>query len=98
MNRQKTVLISLIIISIFLFITDQYYKNIQLEKVFLAALSLAVFYFLFEFLIRGKVINRIKEPEGRYYLSRTISFAELLIFVLIIGMIWLENIQGLVLS
>jgi small-conductance mechanosensitive channel len=98
MDRRKIVLASLILITSLIFLIDLWYEDIRLERVFFTTLSLAASYFLFEFVIRNKVINRVSDAEGRYHLSKVVYLCRTACDIVIIVIIWIQDIQALILS
>jgi len=58
-------------------------------------LVLGIIYFIFKILIQDRIIDRVKLPDRRYYLSKVAFVIYIFVIIAAVTLIWVENIQGL---
>jgi small-conductance mechanosensitive channel len=88
----------LIITALILWVANYWYKNTHLDRGIITIIILAIFYIIFKIVLEEKYIDKIVDPQRRYYVSKTFYFINILINIFAFWTIWLEDLQFLVLS
>jgi small-conductance mechanosensitive channel len=95
MERRRTILALLIIVSLSLWLIYYLQRNTVFARAALTMAVLAIIYFVFNFILNERIINKIEISERRYYLSKASWVGYVLVIIITISIIWVENIQGL---
>jgi len=77
---------------------NYWYQNIQLARGIITIIVLVVVYVVFKIVLEDKYINKILDPQRRYYVSKSFYFIYILVNIFAFWTIWLEDLQSLVLG
>lgn len=98
MGRSWLIPISLALLALILWLTTLLYPSIQLTRVIFTLIIILTIYLIFKLVLEDNFVSRVSSFERRYYLSKTFYFIHLLITFIAIMIIWVEDIQTLLLS
>jgi len=79
-------------------LANYWLQNAQLTKVIITIIVLVIIYMVFRQILNDKYILRIIDSQRRYYLSKSFYFIYLLVNFLAFWVIWVEDLQSLVLG
>jgi small-conductance mechanosensitive channel len=88
----------LILIAGLLWIANYWYQNIHLARGIVTIIVLVIVYVFFKLVLEDKYINKILDPQRRYYVSKSSYFIYILVNIFAFWTIWLEDLQSLVLG
>jgi small-conductance mechanosensitive channel len=88
----------LIFIAGLLWLTNYWYNNVHLSRIAITIIILAIIYIGFILVLEDKYVNRIMDSQKRYYTSKSIYFAYIFINFIAVWIIWVEDLQTIVLS
>ena len=97
--RKKIIIFSLLVVgSVLLGVADFVYPDPLLEKAIYTFAALSVTYLIFEILLEGTVLKKIKVSSTRYSLKRTFSALSLATYAVALLIIWIAETQYILLS
>jgi len=96
--RRFATFISLVLLAAVLWIVNQSFPNIDLQKAFYTAVALAIVHLVFKHLFEDLVIKRIKASKARYSFKKTVSILYLVFLVAVVINIWVDSTQNLLVS
>jgi len=97
--RNKTIILSFLVIgSILLAVLDFAYPDPLLEKAIYTLTAISIIYFIFEILLEGAILKKVKVSNTRYSLKRTFSALSLVTYALTFLAIWIAETQYILLS
>jgi len=79
-------------------LANYWLQNAQLTKVIITIIVLVIIYMVFRQILNDKYILKIIDSQRRYYLSKSFYFIYLLVNFLAFWVIWVEDLQSLVLG
>lgn len=86
----------LILIAALLLTVNQWYQNIHLTRVIATIIVLVLIYMVFKLILEDRYINKIIDPQKRYYTSKSLYFSYIVLNFLLFWLIWVEDLQSLV--
>jgi len=98
MGRSWLIPISLALLALILWLSSFLYPSIHLTRVIFTLIIILIIYIIFKLILEDNFISKVSSLERRYYLSKTFYFAHLLITFIAIWIIWVEDIQTLLLG
>jgi len=90
--------LSLILIAGLLSLANYWYQNIHLTRAIASIIVLVIIYVVFRRVLNDKYIVKIIDPQRRYYISKSFYFFYILVNFLAFWIIWVEDLQSLVLG
>jgi len=90
--------IVLIFIAGLLELVNYWYQNIHLTRIIVTIIILVIIYVVFRRVLNEKYILKIIDPQRRYYISKSFYFFYILVNFLAVWIIWVEDLQPLVLG
>lgn len=79
-------------------LANYWLQNAQLTKVIITIIVLVIIYMVFRQILNDKYILKIIDSQRRYYLSKSFYFIYILVNFLAFWVIWVEDLQSLVLG
>ncbi len=79
-------------------LANYWLQNAQLTKVIITIIVLVIIYMVFRQILNDKYILKIIDAQRRYYLSKSFYFIYLLVNFSAFWVIWVEDLQSLVLG
>lgn len=79
-----------------LWVANYWYQNVHLARGIITIIVLVVFYIVFKLIFEDKYINKVLDPQRRYYISKSFYFFYILVNIFAFWTIWLEDLQSLV--
>jgi len=99
MVSRLTILGSLLLSAAALILIDNLlYSSDYIEKLAATAIVLALIYFFFKLILEDRIIGRQANYKIRYYYSKTASLLYLLVIITFMLIIWVDDIQALLLG
>jgi small-conductance mechanosensitive channel len=99
MASRLTILGSLLLSAAALILVDNYlYSSGYIVKLAATVITLAFIYFFFKLIIEDRVIGRQSNYKVRYYYSKTASMLYLTVILISVLIIWVDDIQALLLG
>jgi small-conductance mechanosensitive channel len=79
-------------------LANYWHRDVHLERGIATIILIIIIYLIFRFVFEDRILYRIKDTEKRYYFSKAFYFIYLLASFFAIWMIWVEDIQSLLLG
>ena len=86
----------LILIAALLLTINHWYRNIHLTRGIATIIVLVLIYAIFKLILEERYINKIADPQKRYYTSKSLYFFYIILNFLVFWLIWVEDLQSLV--
>lgn len=97
--RNKIIIFSFLVVgSILLAVVNFAYPNLLLEKAIYTSVAFGIIYLIFEILLEGAVLKKIRISNTRYSLKRTFSALSLVTYAVALLAIWIAETQYILLS
>jgi small-conductance mechanosensitive channel len=98
MIKHLAIFITLGAVAVSVWVANLHYQDIELDKFFYTALTMAVFYLVFRILLEGAVARRIRDSKARYSFRKTMHILFLVLSFIVILRIWIINPQALLVA
>ncbi len=98
MSRNWIHPVILILIAGLLLLVNYWYNNVYLARIAVTIIVLVSIYVGFRLVLENKYINNIIDSQRRYYTSKSFYFIYIFVNFLAIWIIWVEDLQTIVLS
>ncbi|MCQ1537856.1 mechanosensitive ion channel family protein [Methanocalculus taiwanensis] len=96
MKKSYIILCVCITITIALFISDHVFPSPLLAQLFTTLLWITAIYFILSIVLDGLIRRKITDSRSRYTATKLISIIELVLILATIAMIWVSDIQALI--
>lgn len=96
MKKSHIILCVCITITIALFISDHVFPSPLLAQLFTTLLWITAIYFILSIVLDGLIRRKITDSRSRYTATKLISIIELVLILATIAMIWVSDIQALI--
>jgi small-conductance mechanosensitive channel len=90
--------LSLIFIAGLLSLANHWYQNIHLTRGIITIVVFVIIYVVFRRVLNDRYLIKITDPQRRYYLSKSFYFFYIFVNFLAFWIIWVEDLQSLVLG
>jgi small-conductance mechanosensitive channel len=97
-SRKLVYPLLLILIAGLFWVANHWYQNVHLERGIVTIIVLAIIYVVFRIIIGDKYITKIIDHQKRYYTAKSFYFIYILVSFLALWIIWVEDLQTLVLG
>lgn len=98
MIKKLVNLIVFIAFTVFFAVAMYRTDNSNMQRLFVTFLWLSIVYAFFKIVIEQLVIKRIKDYKTKYSFRKAISVTYVSIFLFIVGTIWIEDVQALLVA
>ena len=98
MARSWIIPVSLALFALALWLVTFLYQSIHLTRIIITIIVVLIIYIIFKLILEDRFISRVSSSERRYYLSKTFYFIYLIINFITIWIIWVEDLQTLLLG
>lgn len=97
MVSRRIILGSLVALSIALILINAFFfGSIYLGRLAVTFIVFAATYFIFKVVLEDRLLKRLTDYKSRYYYSKTLSISYLLVTSIFLLVIWVEDIQALI--
>jgi len=98
MARNWIVPVSLALFALALWLVTFLYESIHLTRTIITLIVVLIIYIVFKMIVDDRFISRVSSSERRYYLSKSLYFIYLVINFIALWIIWVEDLQTLLLG
>lgn len=98
MARSWFIPVLLAFFALLLWLTTFFYQSIHITRTIITIIIALIIYIIFKMILEDRFISRVSSSERRYYLSKSFYFIYLVINFIALWIIWVEDLQTLLLG
>ena len=98
MARSWLIPVLLAFFALLLWLTTFFYQSIHITRTIITIIIALIIYIIFKMILEDRFISRVSSSERRYYLSKSFYFIYLVINFIALWIIWVEDLQTLLLG